>query len=749
MTPAFSGHHSPLYQRGFISGLTAFVLMTLLLVMALLVDTGRLFLEKRQLQKVADMAAMEASARLPRGYCAGAPALAQTLALESAAVHGFVPDAQRALSLRCVTLASQDGMRQVSPIPHAAVEVTVSRSTPASLVLRGGALVSGGLGENVTLTARATAQRSDAVAAFTVGSQLLRLERERPVGRFLRAAGVDTTHLTTLNASGVASTYVSPLGLFKALGIETSIMELSRMTSLELIALTDQRLASLTLAQLIDAMARNVDDESLRASLRAFGRAIAANPRLGQVKLKLLGSDATGLIELKRDAVNSTRAVLESRVNLAELLAVALLTGTREQTIALESHGLFGLEVAARMVSAPVIAIGPAGSQVPGGQLRLDVKLDTAGLAPLGPFSGLLGVRVNFPITLDLGSAQAELTRLQCQFDTPTADIAVTTSTLEACVGNLAAPGAAPGPQSCAARLENTEFLRLFSQPMLAGRSHINGLRHQALLPDMRATEKRTIQPDALALGTKVNHLVGDLLDILAGFFRPPQRQEGPFSVGDKSQDVLLQQLATQYLEATKDSSGFYHIEDVLSLTLRGISSSIVSGPAQIPILTNDFVVVGAPLGPILCPLGICPQLRFAEAFRNYANYRPGVLGTVAIPILGSPYQACGWTRNSRTNWNACLRNNLFQLLRAKSNPPLEMINVRDALIVADAANTTGVCTGSVCHVLGPLLRSVKPSLTGVGTLVSTQLPGALGVTLGQTEVHLHSTNCGVPSIAY
>ncbi|WP_447956413.1 pilus assembly protein TadG-related protein [Vreelandella sp. EE7] len=748
MTPAFSGHHSPLYQRGFISGLTAFVLMTLLLVMALLVDTGRLFLEKRQLQKVADMAALEASARLPRGYCAGAPALAHTLALESAAVHGFVADAQRALSLRCVTLASQDGMRQVSPIPHAAVEVTVSRSTPASLVLRGGALVSGGLGENVTLTARATAQRSDAVAAFTVGSQLLRLERERPVGRFLRAAGVDTTHLTTLNASGVASTDVSPLGLFKALGIETSIVELSRMTSLELIALTDQRLASLTLSQLIDAMAQNVDDESLRASLRAFGRAIAANPRLGQVKLKLLGSDATGLIELKRDAVNSTRAVLESRVNLAELLAVALLTGTREQTIALESHGLFGLEVAARMVSAPVIAIGPAGSQVPGGQLRLDVKLDTAGLAPLGPFSGLLGVRVNFPITLDLGSAQAELTRLQCQFDTPTADIAVTTSTLEACVGNLAAPGAAPGPQSCAARLENTELLRLFSQPMLTGRSHINGLRRQALLSDMRAAEKRTIQPDALALRDTVNGLVSNLLDLLSGLFRTPQRHsQETLMVGDKSQNVLLGQLATQYLEATKRSDGFYDVQAVLSLILDGSQARNTSGQPLVPVLTDNFIVPNAPYVPALSSLTctvvgvLCRGVRFRAAFEAYADY--------SLNLLSNRYSACGLVSRSLTRWNSCLTNNLTQLLAAKDSPPLALIATSDALSVTNATTNTVTCSGKACLLLGTLLNSVKPSLTGVGTLVSTQLPGALGVTLGQTEVHLHSTNCGVPSIAY
>ncbi|WP_447529978.1 pilus assembly protein TadG-related protein [Vreelandella sp. TE19] len=748
MPPAFSGPRGPLYQRGFISGLTAFVLMTLLLVMALLVDTGRLFLEKRQLQKVADMAALEASARLPRGYCAGAPALAHTLALESAAVHGFVADAQRALSVRCVTLASQDGMRQVSPIPHAAVEVTVSRSTPASLVLRGGALVSRGLGENVALTARATAQRSDAVAAFTVGSQLLRLERERPVGRFLRAAGVDTTHLATLSASGVASTDVSPLGLFKALGIETSIVELSRMTSSELIALTDQRLASLTLAQLIDAMARNVDDESLRASLRAFGRAIAAHPRLGQVKLKLLGSDATGLIELKRDAVNSTRAVLESRVNLAELLAVALLTGTREQTIALESHGLFGLEVAARMVSAPVIAIGPAGSQVPGGQLRLEVKLDTAGLAPLGAFSGLLGVRVNFPITLDLGSAQAELTRLQCQFDTPTADITLNTSILSACVGN------SPGRGPCASQLENTDIWRLFGRPTLTGRATLAGLAHRQALTDMSAGEKRIAQPNALALSGQVNNLVGNLLDLLAGLFRAPQNQpREAFVVGDKSQSVLLDQLATHYLEATKTSNGFYNVDNLVSLVLEGSPVSNISGQLRVPPLTDNFLIPDAPivpaLSPLLCPLGVCQ--RFDPAFKAYANYNPGLLGGILAPLGNSNYRACGRVSvsTSLVNWNACLKHNLIQMFRAKNNPPLEMINVRDALIVADAANTTGVCSGSVCHVLGPLLRSVKPSLTGVGTLVSTQLPEALGVTLGQTEVHLHSTSCGVPSIAY
>ncbi len=737
MPPAFSGPRGPLYQRGFISGLTAFVLLTLLLVMALLVDTGRLFLEKRQLQKVADIAALEASARLPRGYCAGAPALAQTLALESAAVHGFVPDAQRALSLRCVTLASQDGMRQVSPIPHAAVEVTVSRSTPASLVLRGGALVSRGLGENVALTARATAQRSDAVAAFTVGSQLLRLERERPVGRFLRAAGVDTTHLTTLSTSGVASTYVSPLGLFKALGIETSIVELSRMTSSELIALTDQRLASLTLAQLIDAMARNVDDESLRASLRAFGRAIAAHPRLGQVKLKLLGSDATGLIELKRDAVNSTRAVLESRVNLAELLAVALLTGTREQTIALESHGLFGLEVAARMVSAPVIAIGPAGSQVPGGQLRLEVKLDTAGLAPLGAFSGLLGVRVNFPITLDLGSAQAELTRLQCQLDTPTADIAVAAKLLDTCVGEPPLSGAGSGPQSCAMHQE-TEFLRLFSHSVPPRKPlPIGGLEYRETLPNMHAGERRNTQPNALTLSNTLSRLTGHLLDLLANLVRTPAPEVD-----------LLARLATQYLEATKQPDGFYSVDNVLARILGGSEERTANGRPVVPALTTDYridnVLPAVCLLGLLCPVSQWLSADFARAFRFYANYEIGLVGSLLTPVVGnSSYQACGRARNSRTRWNECLAHNLTEMLKRRPQPML--ISAQDSLSVANAATQNVTCAGEVCRLLKPLLDTTKPSLNNLGDFLSNRLD----VTLGRNEVHLHSTNCGVPSIAY
>ena len=58
-----SRHH----QRGAFSVIAAVMLLPLLAFMALVVDSGRLYMEKRVLQKAADTAALEAVAR--HGNC--------------------------------------------------------------------------------------------------------------------------------------------------------------------------------------------------------------------------------------------------------------------------------------------------------------------------------------------------------------------------------------------------------------------------------------------------------------------------------------------------------------------------------------------------------------------------------------------------------------------------------------------------------------------------------------------------------
>ena len=83
-------------QRGAFSMLSAATLVMAILFLALVIDSGRLYLEQRNLQKLADTAALESISRLASGNCSLDSALAQIYAVENAASYGFVQGAGRA-----------------------------------------------------------------------------------------------------------------------------------------------------------------------------------------------------------------------------------------------------------------------------------------------------------------------------------------------------------------------------------------------------------------------------------------------------------------------------------------------------------------------------------------------------------------------------------------------------------------------------------------------------------------------------
>lgn len=172
--PGFRRHH----QRGAITIMVTGFIMLALVAIVLVVDSGRLYLEKRKLQRVADMAAIEAVAR--SGACNVTPSTAQTYATEGAARNGFSVSAQATLTAECGGIASVSGTRQISldANNNRAIRVRVTRDVPASLM-------AGGLfGGTVTLVATAVATKGVPLAALTLRSTL---------------TGIDTANSPLLN----------------------------------------------------------------------------------------------------------------------------------------------------------------------------------------------------------------------------------------------------------------------------------------------------------------------------------------------------------------------------------------------------------------------------------------------------------------------------------------------------------------------------------------------------------------------
>lgn len=174
-----SGHGR---QRGAIGLLAAMTLALAVLCMLVVVDSGRLYLEKRSLQRVADVAALEAASR--KGNCLIATALdkqAATYVSQSALRNGFTVNLDgRALSTHCGSLAIDSNGRRTFTADSSkteAIQVTVSHSVPRSIAAGIGAMFdTTPTPVDVQLSATAVAAQAPPLAALTIRSTLLTVD---------------------------------------------------------------------------------------------------------------------------------------------------------------------------------------------------------------------------------------------------------------------------------------------------------------------------------------------------------------------------------------------------------------------------------------------------------------------------------------------------------------------------------------------------------------------------------------------
>lgn len=130
-----SGHHAgPARQRGAVGLVAVLTLGMVLVFMLLVVDSSRLYLEKRQLQGIADMAALEAVQR--KGDCLPATNTAPTYAGASAVRNGYVIPPANALIVKCGVLttgATNQRVFSADATKTDAIQVTASRPIMTSV----------------------------------------------------------------------------------------------------------------------------------------------------------------------------------------------------------------------------------------------------------------------------------------------------------------------------------------------------------------------------------------------------------------------------------------------------------------------------------------------------------------------------------------------------------------------------------------------------------------------------------------
>ncbi|USX00335.1 pilus assembly protein TadG-related protein [Pseudomonas proteolytica] len=169
-------------QRGAIGLVFAGTLALALVFLLLVVDSGRLYLEKRKLQAVADTAALEAANR--GGQCAGSTT-AVDYAKQNATRNGFTVvanDSSRALAVTCGTLLTNALNTRVftaDATKNEAIRVVATRTITTGIANGVWRLFSGTYNANTTLTATAVAALATPVAALTIRSTAVVVDTDK------------------------------------------------------------------------------------------------------------------------------------------------------------------------------------------------------------------------------------------------------------------------------------------------------------------------------------------------------------------------------------------------------------------------------------------------------------------------------------------------------------------------------------------------------------------------------------------
>lgn len=672
--------------------LSAATLVMAILFLALVIDSGRLYLEQRNLQKLADTAALESISRLASGNCSLDTALAQVYAVENAASYGFVQGAGRALSSSCVSISIVDGLRV--PVADAAngraVRVVTSSQVPASIVVRTGGLFGLTGSDSVRLQAVAVAEKdSDPLTVFSVGAQLLDLNANGLVPRLLTAAGANVSGLTVLDSQGLANAQITPAGLLQALGVDIGINQLKALTPEGLANLVDTRVGAVGIQRLVDVSANLIDhDQALAADIRALG-ATLANSQLKDARLNLLATeDRPGLLKLITGPGQAVGSALDARLALGEVLSTGLMTAVQGRGLLVDELNLLGaVKVRLGVVEPPAIGIGPVGTTAFNAQTRLHIDIDSNNVPLASSLLNLLGTSIKLPIIIDLVSAKGELTAIDCSRAEPEATIEVESTVGNICIGEMPDGAMWSTRASCTeSTIQDTSIVRLLNVDLIKGKAAV----------PLIATGNNPVR-DELTLAE-------DESDIT---------QVNNLKIGDSVANLLSQVSRMIGVGAPKDANGY---------------PSLTSGQAAE--IADKY-------------LATYPN---KDAIRA-AMKADGLTWPRPVALLLDTTMPDEWYNkllltNCNTSKAQC-RTELISSLQTKPQGGLL------SSVLTGLASSLGLSSNSqplLLTILNPVLDALKPVLNAVGSAVSTLLTN-LGLDLGKSEIKVHSISCGIPQL--
>jgi len=330
-------------QRGAIGLMAAATLSLALVLMLLVVDTGRLYMEQRKLQRVVDSAALEAVSR--GGNCQSGLSAA-TYAGQSAVRNGYIVDGNNTLVTTCGSVqTAATGLRAFTAdaTQSTAVKVAASRTVTTSFAGGVQALFTGSaVSLNTTLNASAVAaQPTPTVAQLNIRSNLASINTAQsnilnPLFSGLLGGNVN---LTALGWDGLLNTDINLLSYLNQLAINLNVAA-GNYTQL----LNTQA----TVTQLIQAAATVVQLNGATATV------ITA---LGQLQVAAINAAPVKLGDILQLQTGTTAAGLDANLQLLQLIqGVVQLANSKSAvaaTLPISVLGLANVTVRVKVIEPP------------------------------------------------------------------------------------------------------------------------------------------------------------------------------------------------------------------------------------------------------------------------------------------------------------------------------------------------------------------------------------------------------------
>ncbi|QHE92859.1 hypothetical protein PI93_013735 [Pandoraea fibrosis] len=655
-----------------------FVIVVLILAFAL--DAGNAFMQRRNLQRAADMAALAGAQTLPG--CANTTSFA-AVALANANANINAPT---------LKVSSACGV-WTSPAANATGPGTFVASTPGNAA--SGNAVSVTLSLDVpsffdivgtrTITANAIARKAPPVVTFTVDSGLLALNASNSLlAPLLTQVGLTPTVYVGA-AQKLVGVNITPMGLLQALGIgvtgDIDVGTLSGLVNAKSLKISDLLQVTRTaLATQNGALSSSVSALDGLISVMAGGTGSVMS-----LPVKLFGTATTPGILANIDMAGVSAAnALTANVGVGDLITAAIIGGNGTNAISIPSLSILGgtVSATANVISPPQIGIGGVGAQATSAQVRLVLGVNTTGSLLGGILSGL-NTSLSLPLTLEVAQSTAKVTALQCGA-VPSATLTATSGLVNVCVGE--------DPSGATVTTSTNSCTTVLTQR--------TKIAHLLGLIDVKANVN-------LSLGTNA-----------AG----PQLFSGPFPQvwGPVGTSVNLSQIVGALLTGlTLDvsASGAAATGDIGS----GLAGNVPAALAGSTISTvNSFL---------------------SQAANGVKGLTTGLTATLGGVLALNLPQVAGGVTGLLTGLGNTLNGIVTGLLGGVSDFVCNLMGSGAQSCRASAIGGS-ISTSNVSPVLGSILYTLlNPLLTPLSNLLNTLL-SSLGITLGMTTVTVDSIDC-------